>query len=118
MEKSQNELYNALVGVFLGVVLSFFLSFVGTLQSGHFSVVALIVSFMCSSILSIIIGIFVPIKRITDSACRKANVKIEGFGGRCLAALIGDLIFTPFMASTRYEEVSALSFFNFKYAFL
>ena len=95
MEKSQNELYNALVGVFLGVLLSLFLSLVGTLQSGHFSVVAFIVSFMCSSILSIIIGIFVPIKKINSWCVAKINKEPGSIPAKLLCALVDDLIFTP-----------------------
>ena len=107
MEKSQNELYNALVGVFLGVVLSFFLSFVGTLQSGHFSVVALIVSFMCSSCV--------------------AKIKKEpgSIPAKLLCALVDDIIFTPiinllmvFMAYKRALKFGATDMPPFRFILL
>ena len=125
MEKSQNELYNALVGVFLGVVLSFFLSFVGTLQSGHFSVVALIVSFMCSSILSIIIGIFVPIKRINARCVAKIKKEPGSIPAKLLCALVDDIIFTPiinllmvFMAYKRALKFGATDMPPFRFILL
>jgi len=81
----------------MGLSISLAMSIVGPALSGHPSFPAFIVSFLCSSVISIIIAIIVPIKKITDSACEKIHLNPEGVGGRFFSALVSDLIFTPIM---------------------
>lgn len=83
------------ISVLMGVTLSFFLSLVGTATSGHFSVSGWLLSFLLSTIISLIIGFFVPMKRVLDSVDQKAGLTPGTLPARCLESLISDLIYTP-----------------------
>lgn len=86
------------ISIFMGVTLSFCLSLTGNLmgsrQSGAFSVPGWLISFVVSTLISLIIGFIVPMKKISDS--------IQGrFGGprslkaRLIDTLVSDIIYTP-----------------------
>lgn len=95
MNNEQQRNVGTMVGVLMGLMISFVLSIVGPLRSGHFTVVSMLVSFLCSSIISVLIGIFVPIKGITDGACSVMKLNPQKLIGRIVSAFISDLIFTP-----------------------
>lgn len=79
----------------MGITLSFFLSLVGMGTSGHFTVQGWIVSFLISAIVSLVIGFFVPMKKVTEGAVAKAGLTPGKFGTKCYESLISDLIYTP-----------------------
>ncbi len=81
--------------ILMGLTMSFVLSLVGTLLGGHFSIPGWIISFLVSLVISLIIGFVVPIKKVTDSACKKAGVEPASPKGNFLSALVSDLIYTP-----------------------
>ena len=96
----------------MGVTLSFFLSLIGNLTSGHFTVPGFLISFAASTVISIIIGFIVPMKKISD----KATAGMKGVKKPLTEALISDCIYTPvmtlsmillarYMASSHGEEV-------------
>ena len=97
--ENQEKIIGRTIGAATGVMMSFFLSLYGTISSGHFTIVGFLVSFLCSSIISIIIGMFVPMKKIYDAAVAKAKLTPGSIGARCIEALIGDCIFTPIMTT-------------------
>lgn len=86
------------VSVFMGVTLSFCLSLVGNLlgsrQSGAFSVPGWLISFVVSTIISLIIGFIVPMKKISDSIHAK-NGGPRSLKARLIDTLVSDLIYTP-----------------------
>ena len=79
----------------MGVTMSLVLSVVGTALGGHFTVQGWLVSFLISLVISLIIGFTVPVKRISDGACKKAGLEPASFKGNLLSACISDLIYTP-----------------------
>lgn len=83
------------ISVLMGVTLSFCLSLVGTLTSGHFTPSGWVVSFLASTVISLIIGFFVPMKKVLDSADEKAGLKPNTLPARFLESLISDVIYTP-----------------------
>ncbi len=85
------------MAVFMGLTMSLFLSLTGTLSSGHFTVVAFIMSFFGSTILSIFIGFIVPVGKISMNVDRKLGLQPNGLKARFLNSFISDLIYTPIM---------------------
>lgn len=89
------------MSLLMGVTLSFCLSLTGNLmgakQSGGFSVPGFLISFVVSTIISLIIGFFVPMKKVNDSVCGSLNLKPGQMGTRLMESLISDIIYTPVM---------------------
>lgn len=83
----------------MGVTMSIILSLVGTLTSGHFSLVSWIISFGISLGISIVIGFLIPVKRLGDMTCNKAKVAPNSLKGNLLSSLISDLIYTPLITT-------------------
>ena len=80
------------MSIYMGVTLSFCLSLVGNLSSGRFTIPGFLLSFIISTIISLLIGFFVPMKKVSDNATK--NMK-PGIGKQCMEAFISDLIYTP-----------------------
>ena len=85
-----------LMNIAMGIALSFCLSLTGTLSSGHFESIEFLFSFLISTVISIVIGFFVPIHPITEKAC--GSLPRGSFKRRCVEAMIPDLIYTPVMS--------------------
>lgn len=83
------------MNILMGFTVSLILSLVGTLTGGHFTLMSWLVSFGISFVISLIIGFLVPMKKIGDKACEKANIPPMSFKGNLLSGLISDLIYTP-----------------------
>lgn len=83
------------MSIMMGVTLSLCLSFVGTFTSGSFTPGAFLVSFMESLVISLVIGYFVPMKKLEDSACEKFGVTGKPLACRAVGSLVSDLIYTP-----------------------
>ena len=85
----------------MGVTLSFFLSLVGNLmgakQSGSFSVPGFLISFVISTIVSLFIGLIVPMKKVNDGLHAKLNMQEGSIGAKLLDSLVSDIIYTPIM---------------------
>ena len=83
------------ISIRMGIVLSFFLSLVGNLASGHFALPGWLISFVISTMVSLIIGFLVPMKNVTEGASRKLGLQPGRIGTRCVESLVSDLIYTP-----------------------
>ena len=81
----------------MGVTMSFCLSLIGMGTSGHFTVPGFLISFVVSTILSLIIGFVVPMGKISASACKSLGLKPGTLPARCIESIISDLIYTPIM---------------------
>ena len=96
----------------MGVTLSFFLSLTGSLASRHFTVQGWLINFVISTVISLIIGFAVPVRRLSEAACSKLNMSPGRFSTRCLESLISDLIYTPvitfFMVFFAYRKAVSL----------
>ena len=87
------------MSIYMGVTLSFILSLVGTLTSGHFTVMGFLISFIASTIVALIIGKVVPMGKISQDAVKKCNLIPSSVQARMLSALISDLIYTPIITA-------------------
>lgn len=102
-----------LMNIFMGVTMSIFLSFVGNfigfLQSGKFSVIGYLIGVGISTVISIILGFIVPIKKIGDGAVRAAKLQPHSIKARLLESLISDCIYTPVLSlcMVAYEYFSS-----------
>ena len=99
------------MSLYMGVTLSFILSLVGTLSSGHFTVPGWLISFVCSTIIALIIGFVVPMGKISRDFTEKLNLDPESVPAKLLKALVSDLIYTPLitlaMVYMAYRQASA-----------
>lgn len=99
------------MSLYMGVTLSFILSLVGTLSSGHFTVPGWLISFVCSTIIALIIGFVVPMGKISRNLTEKLNLDPESVPAKLLKALVSDLIYTPLitlaMVYMAYRQASA-----------
>lgn len=84
------EMYMSL---FMGVTLSFCLSLIGNLSSGHFTVPGFLLSFLASTVISLIIGFIVPLRKITLGATK--NLQPGSIMAKLTETALSDLIYTP-----------------------
>ena len=83
------------MGILMGVTLSFALSLLGNLTSGHFTLQGFLISFAASTLISLIIGFFLPMKKIGDSFCAALHLKPRSLPAHCAGSFLSDLIYTP-----------------------
>lgn len=83
------------MGLLMGVTLSFCLSLTGLVSAGKFSVPALLINFAVSFVISMIIGVLVPMQRVGNAVIAKAGLEPRTMKARLLESLISDLIYTP-----------------------
>ncbi len=83
------------MSIFMGITMSFFLSLIGTGTSGHFSIPAWFLSFLISTVISLLIGFIVPMKKVNDQITSKLGLHPGQFSTRLVETLISDLIYTP-----------------------
>lgn len=81
------------MSIAMGVSLSFSLSLLGNLISGHFSLSGFLICFAASTAVSLLIGVLVPMKPLTDSLC--GNLPQGSLKRRGAESLIADLLYTP-----------------------
>ena len=105
----------------MGLTMSFVMSLVGTLTSGHFTIIGFLISFVGSSIIALIMGFLIPIGKITHDFTVKRGMQPGKISTRCVEALISNLIYTPiitlamvaiayFMAMKQSGGMAQLSF--------
>ena len=85
------------MSTFMGIAMSFFLSLTGTITSGHFTVPSWLISFVISGLISMVIGIVIPMKKVNDKLVGAFKLPPFSFAGRCLESFVSDLIYTPLM---------------------
>lgn len=85
------------MSAFMGIAMSFFLSLTGTITSGHFTVPSWLISFVISGLISMVIGILIPMKKVNDKVVGLFKLPPFSFAGRCLESFVSDLIYTPIM---------------------
>ena len=99
------------MSLLMGFTMSLCLSIVGTATSGHFTVPGWLISFVCSTIIALIIGFVVPMGKISRDLTEKLNLDPESVPAKLLKALVSDLIYTPLitlaMVYMAYRQASA-----------
>lgn len=94
MEKKMRKIQREMA-VYMGITLSFCLSLFGNATSGNFSPVGWILNFILSSVISLIIGWFVPMKTVSDKITNKIGIKEGTALKRVTDSFISDIIYTP-----------------------
>ncbi len=83
------------MSILMGITLSFCLSLLGNLTSGHFTLSGFLISFAASTLISLIIGFLVPIKKVGDGICNALHLKPRSLPAHCAESFLSDLIYTP-----------------------
>ena len=76
----------------MALALSLYMSLVNSLMSGNFTVGMFMISFLGSFAVSLIIGMFVPMPKISQAITRKMK---PGPAVRVVDTLVSDIIYTP-----------------------
>ena len=80
----------------MGVTLSFCLSLIGNLTSEEgFKLKPFLISFAASTVISIIIGFIVPMRKLESGAVKAVKVRENSLPANIVSALVSDLIYTP-----------------------
>ncbi|MBO4394855.1 MAG: hypothetical protein J5819_00730 [Eubacterium sp.] len=82
------------MGVTLSLILSLTGNLIGMVQSGQFNTLGFLLGFVGSTVVSLIIGLVIPMGRIHQSIVKKHGNDIIG---RYIESLISDLIYTPIL---------------------
>ena len=86
------------MNLLMGITMSFFLSLTGNLvgmaSSGRFSVIDFLIGFAVSTLISIVLGLIVPVRKVTQAATKNMA---PGFAKSLVSAFLTDLIYTPLM---------------------
>ncbi len=96
MEETMKKIGRGM-GLRMGITMSFCLSLIGTLTSGHFTIPGFLVNFIVSTIISLLIGFFIPMARISGAANAALKLKRGTLPERVVGSLISDVIYTPIM---------------------
>ncbi len=81
----------------MGITMSFCLSLIGTLTSGHFSIPGFLLSFVASTVLSLIIGFIVPMSKLSTMCLNSLNLQLGTIPARLVQTAVSDIIYTPIM---------------------
>ena len=99
MEHTQNKnpmkKIGILMNILMGVSLSCALSLTGFGLSGHFELVPWLISFALSTVLSLIIGFCLPVRKAEAACCKKCGLQERSLGALALSSLTSDLFYTP-----------------------
>lgn len=83
------------MNILMGVTLSFFLSLIGNLRADRFTLLGFLVSFLVSAAISMLIGLAVPVKPLTDKLEAKLGIAPRSLGAKFFDPLVSDVIYTP-----------------------
>ena len=99
MDNRQNRKISIVLSVCISITFSAIVSLVGvymgTRGNGHFSVRGWLVSFSTGTIVTLAIGLVIPIMRVARAASRGLKLKEKSIPAIIVEALIQDVIFTP-----------------------
>lgn len=80
----------------LGIALmNALLSIAAAVVSGHFVLERWFICFLISLAVAFVIAYFVPIKSLTEKACKSAKAKPDTTTGKLVAGIVADVLFVP-----------------------
>lgn len=85
------------MGILMALTMSFFASLAGTLCSGHFTVVSWLTSFALSAVVSVLIGLIIKMKNVSDAIVSKLKLVDGKLPAKLINSLVSTIIFTPLM---------------------
>ena len=83
------------MSILMGLTLSVCLSLIGQLSSGHFSVSGLLLNILVSSVVSIGIGLIIPMGPLNMTLDKSLGFKPGSIKAHLVEAFVSDLIYTP-----------------------
>jgi hypothetical protein len=87
-----------IMSVLMGVTMSFCLSLTNSIVSADkFDMTQFLISFGASAVLSLIIGLIVPMKKVEDGACKAMKLRENSVPAKLVSAFISDIIYTPIL---------------------
>ncbi|MCR5488307.1 MAG: hypothetical protein K6F35_12420 [Lachnospiraceae bacterium] len=108
MDPKREKKIGIRMNVMMAVGMSLGLSLFGTWMSGHFTLMGFFISFVASTVVSMVLGFIIPIRRLAVGACRKCGLKERSVKARLMESLVFDLIYTPVMTAL----MTALAYSN------
>lgn len=89
------------ISLFMGAVMGAVFTLMSMLKTGNVIPIGIVVSALISMALSIIIGFIIPMKEVSEGLARlfRINPARQKFIYNLLEAVVGDLIFTPFLCT-------------------
>lgn len=85
------------MGIMMALTMSFCASLAGTIFSGHFTVISWLMSFVLSSVVSVLIGLIIPMKKLSDAVISKLKLVSGKLPAKLITSLMSAIIFTPLM---------------------
>ena len=85
------------MSLLMGFSMSCILTLIGLLSAGKFTVIGFLSSLLISFVVSVIIGMIIPMKNISDGLLKKFNLKAGTLKARVLEALVSDVLYSPLM---------------------
>ena len=85
------------MSLMMGLSMSFILSMTGLLSSGQFTLRSFLMNFILSFAVSMILGIFIPMRKISDSLVGRFGLQRGTLKTRLFETLVSDLMYTPVM---------------------
>ena len=85
------------MGLMMGAAMSFTLSLIGMLSSGQFTVPGFLLNVAISFVISFVLGLIVPVKKISNSLVEKLGLEKGSLGARMADTLVSDLAMSPVM---------------------
>ena len=76
------------MGLMMGAAMSVTLSLIGMLSSGQFTIPGFLLNVAISFVISFVLGLIVPVKRISNSLIEKLGLKRGSLGARLADTLV------------------------------
>ncbi len=83
------------MSILMGITLSIFLSIANVIAAGRFNIINLILNILIASVVSISIGLVVPMGKLNLTLDKSLGFKPGSLPARLVEAFVSDLIYTP-----------------------
>ena len=81
------------ISILMGVTMSLCLSLIGMFAAGKFTPIGWLISFLASTVVALVIGFLVPMKKVEDAVTKGMDPRSGK--ARVISSLVSDLIYTP-----------------------
>ena len=86
-----------IMSLLMGLSMSFLLTMIGLISARQFTFGAFLRSFAISFMVSTLIGLIIPVRKISAAILRKRSAKPQSLKARLLEALVTDICYSPLM---------------------
>lgn len=85
------------MSLLMGLSMSCILTLVGMLSAGQFTIPGFLKSFLISFVISMCVGLIIPMKKVSDWVLKKCEARPGTLKARVLEALVSDVLYSPLM---------------------